>query len=151
MNTIYHQVLIDAPREVVFDAITLQDGLSKWWIDQCIAKPELGFVNVFEASGFFVNKMKIVDFKQDAFLEWKCIESIDEWLGTGITFNLVKVDDHTKLDFKHAGWRNITEFYAVCNFHWGRHLLMLKALCETGLDQVNPEFEIQENLKAKLN
>ena len=147
--TIYHQVLIDSKQEDVFKAITRQEGLSKWWIQDCIAKPEIGFVNVFKYEGYVDNEMKVIDLIENKRVEWECIKSEKEWIGTHIVFEISTHHNLTKLDFKQIGWKEQTEFFATCNFHWARHLTMLKKLCESGVNQVFQEKEAIEIKKVK--
>jgi uncharacterized protein YndB with AHSA1/START domain len=141
MATIAHQVWINAPKETVFDAVTTTEGLSKWWHRDCTAKPELGFVNIFRSGGQVHNKMLITDIKPNQFVEWECINDNGVWTGTHLSFEVIEKNGVVKLNFKHSGWEDQSEFFSVCNFHWARHLLMLKASCETGKDQVIPENE----------
>ena len=63
METIAHQVWINAGKEKVYGALTTTDGLSKWWLVDCTAKPELGHLNIFRMGGHVHNKMLIVDLK----------------------------------------------------------------------------------------
>ncbi len=147
--TIYHQVLIDSKPEDVFQAITEQEYLSKWWIQDCVAKPEIGFINIFKYEDYVNNEMKIIDLVENERVEWECIQSAKEWIGTHIVFEISMHNNLTKLDFKQIGWEEQTEFYATCNFHWARHLTMLKDLCESGINQVFQEKEAIEIKKVK--
>ena len=65
------------------------------------------------------------------FASWHCLEGDPEWIGTDISFDLEEKDEETILRFTHT-WREITEFYAHCNFQWGKYLVSLKEYCETG-------------------
>ena len=51
MATIFHQVVIEASKNQVYDAITLKSGLSQWWMADCMVKPEVGCMNVFRMEG----------------------------------------------------------------------------------------------------
>ncbi len=146
---IYHQVLIKADKHTVYDAVTLQTGLSKWWIAQCIAMPEVGFVNEFRLGEYVNNRMKITDLVEDERVEWECIKGDEEWVGTHIIFNIAHHGDYTKLDFRHTGWSGQSEFFATCNYHWARHLQMLVDYCETGKNQLDTEEEIDEAKRVK--
>ena len=147
--TIYHQVIIDSKPEDIFRVITEREGLSQWWIQDCIAKPEIGFINIFKYQGSVYNEMKVIDLVQNKRVEWECINSEKEWIGTHILFEISTQNNLTKLDFKQIGWKEQTEFFATCNFHWARHLNMLKDLCESGTNQVFKEKEAIEVKKVK--
>ena len=48
MEHIRHAFIIKAPLEKVYENITTQEGLSKWWTQETIARPEVGFLNEFK-------------------------------------------------------------------------------------------------------
>lgn len=131
MADIKQNVAIKATPEKIFEAITTQDGLERWWAKQTIAKPEIGFVNVF-TFGTFKNEMEVVQLIPNKKVEWKCINSIEEWVGTSISFDLEEKEDRTILRFAHSDWRAVTDTFAGCTYDWGRFLASLKSLCETG-------------------
>lgn len=149
METIFHQLIIETCNKRVFEAITEQNGLSKWWIADCTVKPELGFINHFRLENYVDNKMKVIDLQPFNRVEWECVQSEQEWIGTLITFEIYEHKGYTKLNFKHANWAEQTDFFASCNFHWARHLTMLKELCEKGVNQINQDTELKEIKKVK--
>ena len=131
MPEIRHNVIIKTTPEKVYEAITTQQGLANWWAKQTIAKPEVGFVNIF-TFGTFRNEMKIIILNPNKKVEWKCINSIEEWIDTNILFELEEKEGHTLLRFTHSGWRAVTDTFAGCNYDWGRFMTSLKLFCETG-------------------
>lgn len=143
MADIYHLVTIKAEKATVFNAVTTQEGLSKWWLPDTIAKPEIGFVNLFKVGTKFTNKMKIVDLQPYDKVEWECMNDNDEWTGTHILFDIRENDGLCYLHFKQIGWKSQTEFFGNCCFHWARHLIMLKHYCETGNSILNADGERQ--------
>jgi uncharacterized protein YndB with AHSA1/START domain len=152
METIAHQVWINAGKEKVFDAVTTTDGLSKWWIVDCTAKPELGYLNIFRMGGHVHNKMLIVSLKPNEYVEWECKNDNGIWTDTHLSFGIIEKQGVCILNFKHSNWESQTEFFTICNFHWARHLLMMKALCETGENQIIASEEAKwGELYKKLN
>lgn len=149
MATIYHHLLIDTTPSELYKAISEQEGISKWWIANCIVKPEIGFINKFYIEGYVDNKMKIIDLQADKYIEWECVDSEKEWIGTHIIFKISKHNNYTKLTFKQKKWKDETEFFASCNYHWARHLTMLKDYCESGVNQINTNTELEEVKKVK--
>ena len=131
MPEIKHNVIIKAPPEKIYQAITTQEGLANWWAKQTIAKPEVGFVNIF-TFGTFRNEMKVTILNPNKKVEWKCINSIEEWIDTNILFDLEEKEGRTLLRFTHSGWRAVTDTFAGCNYDWGRFMTSLKLFCETG-------------------
>ena len=144
MANIYHQVLIKAPEKAVYDAVTTHEGLSAWWIKDNTVKAEKDFVNTFNVEGYGQNRMKILQLESPAYVEWECINENDEWTGTRVIFRISTKGDFTCLDFRHNGYPSENEIYATCNYHWGRHLSMLKVYCETGKPQLDQDREKAE-------
>lgn len=131
MTAIRHNVVIKATPEKIFNAITTQEGLENWWAKQTIAKPETGFVNIF-TFGKSRNEMKVTELVPNKTVEWKCINSIEEWIDTNISFDLEEKDGRTLLRFAHSDWRAVTDTFADCNYNWALFMKSLKSLCETG-------------------
>ena len=131
MPEIRHNIIIKTTSERVYEAITTQEGLANWWAKQTIAKPVIGFVNIF-TFGTFRNEMKVTMLNPNKKVEWHCINSIEEWIDTDISFDLEEKDGRTILRFVHSGWRGVTDTFAGCNYDWGRFMTSLKLFCETG-------------------
>lgn len=132
MEEIRINVTIKAAAEQVYDVITTQEGLAGWWAKQTTAKAETGFVNTF-TFGSFINKMKVTRLVPNERVEWECIESIEEWVDTYISFVLEDKGEKTLLRFTHGGWEKITDTFAGCTYDWARFMTSLKSLCETGI------------------
>ena len=131
MADIRMNVSIKAAPQIVYNAITSQEGLANWWAKQTTAKREVGFVNVF-TFGKFRNEMKVTKLVPEKRVEWECINSIEEWIGTGIYFDLEEKEGRTILRFTHGGWKEVTDTFAGCTYDWARFMTSLKSLCETG-------------------
>lgn len=131
MVDIKHKLVIKATPAIVFHAITTQQGLESWWAKQTIAKPEVGFVNVFNF-GTAKNEMKVAALETDKQVVWTVINSTEEWKGTIISFDLEEKNDKTILRFNHSGWRSVTDFNAECNYAWANFMTSLKSYCEIG-------------------
>lgn len=149
MPNIYHQVLIDTTVDKLYEMVTTQRGLSKWWIKDCEAKPEIGHINIFRRYNGIVNKMKVTDLNKNEFVQWECMNEADEWSGTIIMFEISTKGNLSCLDFRHNGYKRENQFYATCNFQWARHLFMLKEFCETGKNQIHKEKEKKEEEKVR--
>lgn len=132
MAEIRLNVVIKATPEKIYKAITTQEGLASWWAKQTTAKPEVGFVNIF-IFGKFRNEMKVTKLIPNKTVEWKCINSIEEWIGTDISFDMEEKEGNTILRFIHGGWRAITDTLAGCNYDWALFMKSLKSFCETGV------------------
>ncbi len=131
MADILHKFVIKAPAEKVYEAISTQEGLTGWWAKQAIARAEVGFVNTF-TFGTIKNEIKVTSLIPYAKVEWHCINAMDEWIGTNISFALEEKDGKTIVRFAHSGWREATDMFAACNYDWARFMASLKSYCETG-------------------
>jgi uncharacterized protein YndB with AHSA1/START domain len=131
MADIRHNVVIKTTPEKVYNAVTTQEGIEAWWCKNTTAKPELGFVNTF-TFGKFYNEMEVTELQPGKRVEWTCIKSIDEWVGTTVSFELEERNGNTLLRFSHNGWRAITDTFAGCSYDWALFIKSLKSFCETG-------------------
>ena len=131
MADIRHKLVIKVAPEKVYEAITTQEGLASWWCKQTTAKPQVGFVNTF-TFGSSRNEMKVTGLAPNKRAEWQCINSNDEWVDTNISFDLEEKDGRIILRFAHSGWREVTDLFAECNYHWALFMKSLKSFCETG-------------------
>ncbi len=132
MYAIKHMLFIDAPPAKVYGAITTQKGLTSWWTTETKADAIIGSVAEFWFSDRYHDKMYIVKLDKNKYTEWECIDGDKEWIGTRISFSLKSKDKGTMLFFRHYEWREETDFFASCNFHWGHYMKSLKHYCEEG-------------------
>ncbi len=153
MPNIHHALLIGAPAEKVYSAITSQEGLSGWWTPDTKAKAELNTVARFPFGPDYFKEMKITELKPFELVKWNCIKGADEWIGTTISFWLLpgdkktllnshsemkgqieqqRNDEETLLIFHHDDWKEYTPMFAECSYTWAQFLRSLKLWCETG-------------------
>lgn len=132
MKSIHHKLLIGAPAEKVYEALTTQEGLSGWWSPETKAKPEVGSIARFTFGPNYFKEMKIEELKPSNSVQWLCLKGYEEWVGTRITFELRPHDRGTVLLFHHDGWQEYTEGFAACSYDWALFFRSLRFLCETG-------------------
>lgn len=71
--------------------------------------------------------MKITALKPDKEVKWTCTKGPQEWIDTKISFSIAEDrDKHTQIIFEHDGWKDASDFYGMCNYHWGLYLKSLK-------------------------
>lgn len=159
MPDIHHAVLIGAPIEKVYYAITTQEGLSAWWTPNTKTTAELNSVALFYFGNNYVKEMKITELKPFEYVKWNCIKATEQWIGTNIFFKLINGDNKTLLNlypdilgqveqlniekgtlllFEHTEWKEYTLMFAECSYTWGQFLKSLKIYCETGKGQPWP-------------
>ncbi len=154
MPNIHQELLIGAPAEKIYNAITSQEGLSAWWTPGANAKPEVDSVARFPFGPDYFKEMKITELKPSRLVKWTCIKGEGEWVGTHLSFELVEgnkqsltksrpelqgqieqqknFDKGTLLIFHHDDWKEYTPMFAECSYTWGQFLRSIKLLCETG-------------------
>jgi len=139
-KSIYHKLLIEAPVEKVYGALTTQKGLAGWWTPDTVAKPEIGSVARFAFGPSYFKEMEITELKPYSSVKWLCLKAYEEWVGTTITFELEPHRKGSTLSFHHDGWAAYTSEFAGCSFDWALFLRSLKLLCETGKGIPYPDF-----------
>jgi uncharacterized protein YndB with AHSA1/START domain len=134
MVNIQHNFSINASAHKVYDAITTIEGLRKWWTTDRKGDPKPEGELKFGFGTEHFNIMKVGNCQNGKSVSWECIDSdSSEWIGTHIFFTLREDENHkTHVKFEHNDWRQPTDFYGSCNYHWGQFMVSLKMLCETG-------------------
>ena len=154
MPSIRHELVIGAPADKVYQAITSQEGLSGWWTPDTRAEAQADSIARFAFGPTYFKEMKIAELKPSEYVKWICVAGADEWIDTTLTFRLEAGDKTTLLNshpetsdqlrqqttsgkvtlltLHHDDWKAYTPMYAECNFTWGQFLRSLKLFCETG-------------------
>jgi uncharacterized protein YndB with AHSA1/START domain len=154
MPNIRHELLIAAPADKVYAALTSQQGLAGWWTPGAKAKAEQGSIAHFDFGPDYFKEMKIESLEPSKHVEWRCTAGVQEWVGTALSFELHEggseallkshpeakgqLEQHpnlavgTLVAFAHDNWKNYTPMFAECSYTWGRFLRSLKLVCETG-------------------
>jgi len=131
-KSICHHLLIEAPVEKVYGALTTQEGLAGWWTPETTAKPEVGSISRFAFGPDYFKEMKVGELKPYSKVKWLCVKAFEEWIGTTITFELEPHQKGSTLYVHHDGWKAYTREFAACTYDWAMFLRSLKLLCETG-------------------
>jgi uncharacterized protein YndB with AHSA1/START domain len=153
MPNIHQQLIIGAPAEKVYDAITSREGLSGWWTPGATAMPKLDSIARFPFGQEYFKEMRITELSSTQRVKWICIAGTAEWIGTSISFELqsgkksqllnlnpdiedqIEQQNHdtvTLLNFHHDDWKAYTPMFGECSYTWGQFLRSLKLFCETG-------------------
>ncbi|HEY6950831.1 MAG TPA: SRPBCC domain-containing protein [Bacteroidota bacterium] len=143
MAMIYHQLQIQAAAAKVYEALTTQDGISKWWTADCVVKPEVGFTNEFRIGTQAHYRMRVIHLAPGHSVEWKCLNQHDDWSGTQISFHLTEKAGITCLDFKHQGFPTESEAFGASSYQWALQLRTLKEYCESSTQQPDKPKEIR--------
>ena len=131
LKEIFHCFWVDAPLLKVYSALTEVGGLTGWWTKGAESDGRLDNVLMFRFKSGAYNKMK-VKLSEPNKVEWECLDGHKEWIGTRILFELRQDGELIKVCFSHYGWKEITEYFGECSFHWAHYFVSLQNYCETG-------------------
>ena len=123
---------INASKEHVFEAISTIEGLSNWWTVQTEGDASLGGTIQFDFGDFKGPLMEVILLQPNEKIVWKCVGSAHGWLENTFEFQLDENEGKTRVRFSHLGWEEQGDFYAICNFSWGRYMESLRQYCQTG-------------------
>lgn len=106
MNTIHHEVWINAAKETVFEAVTSREGLNAWWGKALNAEPKIDYVVEFDHGLGDIFKMRIAELPPNEHLTWRCIsdygdsrDPASEWLGHQLVFHLQFAEGQPELEW----------------------------------------------------
>ena len=135
MPDIRQALTIDAPPEIVFDAINSAEGNRSCWTDQTEYEPVEGSVAVFcfgpGAETQF--RFEVTSIDRPRSLTWTCVGGPPEWQPTSIVWALTPVHGGTNVRFEHRGWASVDGELAACTYTWGRILFALDEYRADGL------------------
>ena len=139
MADIIHQVGIKASPEKIYELLTTNSGLSKWWTNHVSGSGDVGSVIEFRFNGggpdFMVSQLV-----PNEVVGWKHTGSMPEaWMGTEILFQIRQEGDQSFVRFTHANWKEPTNFMGHCSTKWAVFLLSLKDALETGIGRPFPD------------
>ena len=138
MPDIVHKVNINAGIKKVYDAVATVEGLKGWWTTFIEGESQEGeklFFRFPETGPV----MEVMELLENEFIKWKCIDCVEEWKETILTFELEENDGATEVLFAHSGWEEESGLFAHCNTKWAMFMLSLKLYCETGKGQAFPD------------
>ncbi len=131
--SIKHLFHIEASKQKVFDAISTIEGLSNWWTVQTEGNSRLNETIQFDFGETKGPTMKVIRLEPGKEIVWQCVASDHGWKDHIYTFLLDENEGKTRVQFSHSGWKEPGDFYAHCNFTWGRYLESLRQYCQKGV------------------
>jgi uncharacterized protein YndB with AHSA1/START domain len=133
MSAIVEERTIAAAPASVFNALTQQDELTRWWSDEARVQPEVGSLGEFRfrpPAG--VLQFEVAELDQDEKVSWISRQGPPHWAGTSVTWHLTPVHNGTSLVFTHDGFAHVDEAYERTRGNWQYFLASLKSYLETG-------------------
>ena len=132
MASIKHLFHINASKEKVLEALTTIKGLANWWTTQTTSDSKAGGIIQFRFGDMGGPDMKVKEIKPNESVSWECVSGPEDWIGHIFSFHLDTTESKTRVRFEQSGWKETDDFYASCNFSWGRYMESLRQLCQTG-------------------
>ncbi len=127
-------LVIAAPPEAVFDALTALPGLARWWTTVSgdgLAGGELRFV----FGGDEPCVMQVTAAERPSSVRWTCLgyRPLPDWAGTRLSFDVLPHQEGgSELKFRHTGLTPRLECYRDCKNGWDHFLPSLRDFVETG-------------------
>ncbi|MEH6472965.1 MAG: SRPBCC domain-containing protein [Halopseudomonas sp.] len=138
MPDINHRVGIKASPERIYDSLTTNDGLAKWWTNDISGAGEVGSIIEFRFNGGGPD-FAVIELVSNKTVRWKHSGNVPEsWMGTEILFQLQAEGEQTFVRFTHSNWKEPTDFMAHCSTKWAVFLISLKDAVETNQGRAFP-------------
>ena len=132
MVNISHRVGIKGSKEKIYNALTTDQGLSKWWTSETSGAGDIGSIIKFKFNNIVLS-LQVKNLQVDKSVRWQHAGLVPEaWMGTEVVFELEEVNNQTYVNFSHQQWSSSSNFMAHCNTKWAVFLLSLKDYIETG-------------------
>src|SRR5262245_954913 len=137
MQTIQHDLRINAPVTRVYEAIATADGISTWWDPQTPKQTERGLVlehNPGPEHG--IVRLRVVDRVPNTRIEWECVSThpasspASAWTGTHFIFELSERGGATNLRFRQTDYDERSAFFTPNADAWEKLLATLKHVVE---------------------
>jgi uncharacterized protein YndB with AHSA1/START domain len=133
MADIVQELIVKAPPDQVFRAMSTPEGLAQWWTKATSGEPreraeyKLYFGPEFDWRG------KVVRFQPYSAFELEITEAHPDWIGTRVGCELSSVDEYsTRVRFYHTGWPAENEHWRVSCYCWAMYLRIMRRNIEHG-------------------
>ncbi len=143
---IWHEILIHAAPEAIYDAVTDARKLAHWWTTDVRGESKIGERLEFWFSGFLGAVMEVTTLRPNELVQWRVVDGgAGDWIGTEVEFSILHDRQKTLLHFRHSKWREDAEAFPHCSMGWAIFLLSLKEFVETGKGRPHP-YDMPVNL-----
>jgi uncharacterized protein YndB with AHSA1/START domain len=132
MAEIFHELPIRSSPENIYQAVTDEEVISRWWLPDSKIKSRVGERGVFPLSdGENKIVMQVEQLIPNQRVVWKCLDhKFPEWKNTNVTFEVLPGSNEiSTLRFRHSGWANDSGVFAKTSFYWAS--LYLRNLKQT--------------------
>lgn len=129
---VYHNFLIQASAEKVFNAVSQPEHLDNWWTYKSSGEPKIDSeynLNFTEAYDWYCKVTKITPNQS---IYFKMTKSDTDWNPTTFGFDLEEKNGGTYVRFSHIDWPEDNDHYKHSSFCWAMLLNGLKKYLEKG-------------------
>lgn len=133
-HSIYHDLVVAAPPDLVFSAITDPDQLIDWWPLRCTGQAEKGASYNFFFSPEYDWHAEVTKVVAKEAFHVRMTEADADWSPTSFGFDLKETENgQTQLAFWHVGWPACNAHFRRSSFCWAILLQGLKNYVEKGI------------------
>ena len=131
MNTIYQVLQLKGVEvEHLLKAISSEEGFRSWWTTGTHMSGDGVFEFRFSPDYHKVFRASTVEARKRSYL---CTGGAPEWIGTRMEFEIEPGEEGcVKLHFRHTGWKEQSELFGICSYHWALYLWSLEKYLRTG-------------------
>ena len=130
---IYHDLVIKAPIDKVFQAITEPADLINWWPLRCSGVPKENEVYNFFFTPEYDWYGKVIKVEPNKSFHIKMTQADADWDPTSFGYDLEQNEEEVQVQFWHVGWPACNAHYRRSSFCWAILLNGLKNYVEKGI------------------
>ena len=139
MAEIKHRVGIKGSLDQVYELLTTDAGLSRWWTTDTKGAGDVGSIIEFRFGGGGPD-FEVIELIPNQRVRWgHSGEMPTAWMGSEILFELYQDEKQIILNFSHYNWTHSDEFLAHCSTKWGVFMMSIKSCIESGRGQPYPD------------
>ena len=139
MAEIRHRIGIQGNAADIYQLLTTDAGLSKWWTTDTRGAGPVGSTIAFRFGGGGPD-FTVTELVPNRLVRWQhCGNIPEEWQGSEVLFELKEDGKQTIVNFSHRNWTKSSEFLAHCSTKWGVFMMSIKSCIETGSGQPYPD------------
>jgi len=131
--SIFHDLIIEAPIEKIFEAISNPNHLENWWPLKCTGKPVGGETYNFYFTPEYDWYGKVITSEKNRSFHIKMLKSDEDWNSTSFGFDLEQSNAGVQVNFWHKGWPECNAHFRRSSFCWAILLNGLKNYVEKGV------------------
>ena len=132
MYNIYHDLLIKASKQSVFEAISSPEHLINWWPLKCTGTPTRGAEYNFYFGPQYDWYAEVSKSGPDSFY-LNMTRSDADWDSTSFGFDLRETVNGVEVSFWHKGWPECNQHFKISSYCWAILLKGLKDYLEKGI------------------